>query len=76
MRKLALLNGLVILSLLVISCGGNAGTAPTATAPTATARPEIGYPAPDFTLTALDGTRVTLSALRGKPVFLRFWSVN
>lgn len=30
-------------------------------------------PAPDFTLKADDGTEVTLSALRGKPVVLFFY---
>ena len=30
--------------------------------------------APDFTLTTLDGRKITLSKLRGKPVFLNFWS--
>jgi len=32
-----------------------------------------GQPAPDFTLTADDGSNVTLSALRGKPVVLFFY---
>jgi len=32
----------------------------------------VGAQAPDFTLTAIDGTQVTLSALRGKPVVLVF----
>ena len=32
-----------------------------------------GQPAPDFTLAADDGTSVTLSALRGKPVVLFFY---
>lgn len=31
-------------------------------------------PAPDFTLRALDGTEMTLSAMRGKPVVLNFWA--
>ena len=30
--------------------------------------------APDFTLEALDGTKMTLSALRGKAVLLNFWA--
>lgn len=33
-----------------------------------------GKPAPDFTLTTLDGKQVTLSQLRGKPVVINFWS--
>jgi peroxiredoxin len=32
----------------------------------------LGAQAPDFTLTAVDGSEVTLSKLRGKPVVLVF----
>ena len=32
-----------------------------------------GTPAPDFTLTASDGSTVTFSDLRGKPVYLNFF---
>lgn len=32
----------------------------------------VGEPAPDFALTAIDGSEVRLSALRGKPVVLVF----
>ena len=32
----------------------------------------VGAPAPDFTLTSIDGGEVSLSALRGKPVVLVF----
>ena len=35
--------------------------------------PEEGLPAPDFTLTSDAGERVTLSALRGRPVVLYFY---
>jgi len=31
-----------------------------------------GSPAPDFTLTAIDGSEVSLSAYRGRPVVLVF----
>ncbi len=33
-----------------------------------------GSMAPDFTLNKLDGTAVTLSELRGKPVVIEFWA--
>lgn len=36
--------------------------------------PGMDRPAPDFTLTTLDGKPFTLSALRGKPVVLNFWA--
>ena len=36
--------------------------------------PVIGHPAPDFTLTGLDGNAVGLSDFRGKVVFLNFWA--
>jgi thiol-disulfide isomerase/thioredoxin len=42
--------------------------------PSKTARTSSGSDlAPDFTLNALDGGKVTLSALRGKPVVIDFW---
>ena len=34
---------------------------------------EVGTPAPDFTLNDSDGTPVTLSELRGTPVYLNFF---
>jgi thiol-disulfide isomerase/thioredoxin len=39
-----------------------------------TPAPEVGHPAPDFTLTDLDGNAVRLSSYRGKVVFLNFWA--
>lgn len=36
--------------------------------------PRKGFLAPDFTLTTLDGSRVRLSDLRGKPVLVNFWA--
>ena len=36
--------------------------------------PSIGAPAPDFSFTSSDGRPVRLSALRGRPVLVYFWS--
>ena len=36
--------------------------------------PALDGEAPDFTLTALDGSRHTLKSLRGRPVVLNFWA--
>ena len=40
----------------------------------ATAVPEVGSPAPDFEIPALDGGTVRLSDLRGQPVIINFWA--
>lgn len=34
----------------------------------------IGQPAPDFTLTLVDGTKITRDQLRGQVVILNFWA--
>jgi hypothetical protein len=34
---------------------------------------KVGKPAPDFTLYQLNGQKVTLSSLRGRPVLVDFW---
>ena len=36
--------------------------------------PQVGKRAPDFQLQNLDGETVSLSDLRGKPVFINFWA--
>ena len=38
--------------------------------------PEVGAPAPDFTLPTVNGLSVTLSDYRGKPVMLNFWTTG
>ncbi len=52
-----------------------ATTAPVTDVAPATTGAEIaeGKPAPDFNLTASDGTKLSLSALKGKPVVLYFY---
>lgn len=37
-------------------------------------QPTTGHPAPDFTLTSLDGETVSLSDFRGRPVVVNFWA--
>jgi peroxiredoxin len=46
---------------------------PTSSSSGATVGLQIGDVAPNFTLTTLDGKRVSLSQFRGKPVMLNFW---
>jgi cytochrome c biogenesis protein CcmG, thiol:disulfide interchange protein DsbE len=36
--------------------------------------PLVNHPAPNFTLTSLDGRRVSLSSFRGQPVIINFWA--
>lgn len=36
--------------------------------------PREGFQAPDFTLSALDGSSITLSDMAGKVVFINFWA--
>ena len=41
-----------------------------------TVAPKVDALAPAFTASTLDGETITLDELRGKPVFLNFWSIN
>ena len=45
------------------------GTLPTTHGPV-----QVGKPAPAFTLTDIDGHRLSLSQLKGKPVLISFWA--
>jgi peroxiredoxin len=49
-------------------------TGPKATAPAAASGPEVGKPAPDFTLPDLDGKTVQLSQFKGKTVVLEWFN--
>lgn len=42
--------------------------------PTTINSPLIGKPAPQFALKSLDGQRIDISQLRGKPVVVNFWA--
>jgi len=35
---------------------------------------KVGQPAPDFTLSTVDGKQVSLSQFKGKPVIINFWA--
>lgn len=50
------------------------GKAPAIDAQPQTAHPKPGTPAPDFTVTTIDGKEFTLSKQRGKVVLLYFWA--
>jgi len=56
--------GIITLSI-VLGCSSDGSRRP--------ASPLKNKPAPDFELSALDGGRVRLSELRGKPVLLAFF---
>ena len=43
-------------------------------APAASAGPKVGQPAPDFTITTYDKSKVTLAQLRGRVVVINHWA--
>jgi len=62
--KLVAVSALLVAGLVMAGC--------TESAPNQS--PQIGKPAPDFTLQSLDSQTVSLSDFRGQPVFLNFWT--
>jgi peroxiredoxin len=62
-KKLPYLLLIISLTLPLLSCSKDRETAPIK-----------GSLAPDLTLTALDGSSVSLNNLRGKAVFINFWN--
>ncbi len=71
---------ITLVTLIVIQgCSNNApdagkGASTAAQAGELEPAPEVGHPAPDFTLKDLDGNTVRLSDLQGKVVFINFWA--
>ena len=51
-----------------------AAPAPAPTPPPAPTSPVIGKPAPDFTLTAIDGSAISLASFKGKTVVLEWFN--
>ena len=64
MRWIAVALAVSLLAILIAGCGIDSSDE----------APEDGAMAPDFTVQTLDGESVTLSDLRGNPVFLNFWT--
>jgi peroxiredoxin Q/BCP len=61
-------------SMLVIGCAKESpGSSTTASGATAAPALEVGKPAPDFSVTASDGTALKLADLKGKPVVMYFY---
>src|SRR5579871_4218166 len=58
------------------AAGQAAAPAPAAAAPAVAplTGPQVGQPAPDFSLTTIDGKKVSLAAYRGKTLVLNVWA--
>jgi len=65
---------LLLPAVLLGGCGSRPTASGSGAGPAIPVGVAVGDRAPDFTLTTVDGTRVSLAALRGKPVMLNFWA--
>ncbi|MBE3590357.1 MAG: TlpA family protein disulfide reductase [Firmicutes bacterium] len=66
--------GWVILGVLLVTTAFLGFTTPSTVARNGQSGPYVGLLAPDFTLPTPDGRSVTLSSLRGEPVWIHFWA--
>ncbi|MDE5624027.1 MAG: TlpA family protein disulfide reductase [Alistipes sp.] len=71
---LALIAAIVAALLLLPGCGGRTSRKAADAETDASALVKAGDMAPDFTVEMFDGSRLTLSDLRGKVVLLNFWA--
>ena len=71
---LALIAAVVAALLLLPGCGGRTSRKAADAEADASALVKAGDMAPDFTVEMFDGSRLTLSDLRGKVVLLNFWA--
>ena len=69
-KGIKLLISILCLSLIQTGCSSSLATDESETCA------QIDCIAPDFSLPTLDGSTIKLSDLRGKPVFINFWSTN
>lgn len=65
---------LLSLTTIAAACGGGGNDDNASTATGLSVGPQAGKLAPDFSLPLIDGGKVTLSELRGKPVMINFWT--
>lgn len=68
----------VVLAVILVRNGDRGGASGSSTmtvmSPRDASKVQLGRPVPDFELPAVDGTRVRLSQLRGRPVVLTFFA--
>lgn len=75
-KGLGLILACVLAGVLLVGCNNEPSSEKEGEAQAAPAAPAgmIGLPAPDFTLTDMQGQQVSLSQFRGKIVILNFWA--
>jgi len=73
-RRLLLLLALALPLLFVLGCEQPATTGTPKPPAAGTSAAPSGQAAQDFTLTTLDGNKIALADLKGKPVLVNFWA--